>query len=70
MIIFRKHTFTYFLDSLFDTHDFSQEIKGRFFLNLQKNSKVGQGTIDSLFQNNTNVLKICNNMTYKENIQA
>ena len=36
LFIFKQHNFTYFLYGLFDTQNFGQEIKGRFFLNLQK----------------------------------
>ena len=42
MFIFKKHNFTYFLYGLFDTQNFGQEIKSRFFLNLQK--KTGKKT--------------------------
>ena len=36
MFIFKKHNFTYFLYGLFDTQNFGQEIKGRFFFKPTK----------------------------------
>ena len=36
LFIFKQHNFTYFLYGLFDTQNFGQEIKGRFFFKPTK----------------------------------